>query len=181
MSSSIRYYLWRWLQEYSTDNLLWLLPGCGDSCPTDSSLFDFDDDTSTTAAPGSTYLISLLGRVHAWVHYERMSQQTFPDCTIWTIQMDETQSDDLLKLPQFCPLEELAAKVGHSKNWRDWSTDRARRDADMAYLKAWLQDLNSRRMSCRFAAYLRHASMQEAHNRLTYAPFGQMFLAMFMR
>lgn len=83
-----------------------------------------------------------------------------------------------MELPEVRPLLEVAANVGHAGDWREWKDGLAARDADVAYLKAWLQDARSVLVVRRFAARLRQASILEAHERLNCRPFGDMFLAM---
>lgn len=131
--------------------------------------------------PGSTYLTNLLGRVHARVHYERRWQRYSPQLTVWSASIMESQYKDLLKLPEVRPLEEVAADVGHSKSWREWTDGRGRRDEDLAYVKAWLQDAKSEVMASRLAAHLRHASVLEADKRMNCMRFSNMFPAMLRR
>ena len=175
----IRYHINRWLHEYCL-RLLWLMPGCDESCPARSTFFDFWDRRSTTAAPGSTYLTNLLGLVHARVHRERWRQQSEARTTVQCVPVAGSQYDSLLRLPQLRPLEELAAELGYAEDWRKWKNGRAGRYSDIEYLKAWLQDANSELIVCGLAAHLRHASMLEVRSRYR-TLLGNMFLAILMR
>lgn len=74
LPSLISYFFW-WLRHKYGLSLLWLMPGCDNSCPGNDPTFEDWERTSTTAVPDSTYLTSLVGRVHARVHYEHRWQQ----------------------------------------------------------------------------------------------------------
>jgi len=65
------------------------------------------------------------------------------------------------------------------EDWKEYQQGQTRRDADVAYLNAWLQDAQSEFIACRLAAQLRYTTMLEACERLE-SP-GKMFLAMTRR
>jgi len=174
--SLIRLYVW--CSGHNPNlGLLWLLPICHDSCPGSSNTSADLNTTNNATIPIHAPLTNLPGQFHAWVHWQRKTQQSLIEHANWPAKHTELQ---------YAMLRDIRARTPSLSSHRTSATWRSgrgsgqiRRETNVAYLNAWLQDAQSEAIACRLAAQLRYTTMLAACDRLERP--GQMLMTLMWR